>query len=192
MLTVPSSLPCASSSQSGWPKPVTAKTRNTAAKAQVMPMHAAFDGVAPNRVTLLENFAGGLDEPGHLGLTVPGEHHQPVLAAANPEPGRLQAGGGGRVSVHSILTASIAPYRLDKDVTSTAVPAAPPEPPAGRSRRAVSRLATIQPPLRFRSRRALVTFSNQRQPCRWTATRTGPNVTFGRDQLSATVPCHLP
>ncbi|HEX9520830.1 MAG TPA: hypothetical protein VF940_32205 [Streptosporangiaceae bacterium] len=40
------------------PKPVTAKARKATAKAQVMPVQAALDSVWPNRVTLLENFAG--------------------------------------------------------------------------------------------------------------------------------------
>ena len=40
---------------------------------------------------------GGLDEPGHLGLAVLGEHHQLLLAAAHPEPGCLQAADGGQV-----------------------------------------------------------------------------------------------
>ena len=43
--------------QSGWPKPVTARARNTTAKAQVMAMHAALGKMAPNRVSLLPNFA---------------------------------------------------------------------------------------------------------------------------------------
>jgi hypothetical protein len=61
--SLPGTRPWRVPGQSGWPKPVTARARKTTAKAQVMPMHAAFDRVAPNRVTVLENFsaaAGGM------------------------------------------------------------------------------------------------------------------------------------
>ena len=45
----------------------------------------------------LDPHPGALDEPGHLGLAVLGEHHQTLLATAHPETSRLQARGGRRV-----------------------------------------------------------------------------------------------